>query len=415
MALPGLRALSVLVDRLRLAGFLGKQFGGKRNLYEVYGYPILISSEDMQAKYIRQDIAARIVSLPAEATWFPPPEVQGSNEFNTRWEEIVNEFPVWNTIYRADKLCALGSFSGIVIGTDGNGSLAYLRAFSSRSLNISQWDRNPRSPRFGLPQTYTVMSVDPQGTGTAIPGSANAQRGLRAELSWEQVVHIVEDKLENDVYGVPRLQLVYNLLEDLMKVVGGSAETFWLLANRGMQADVDKDTVLSEEDAKALNDELEEYMHQLRRVIRTRGVNIKALGSDVPNPKGVFDVIMTLISGATGIPKRILLGSEAGQLASTEDRVQWAARIKERRQKFAGPEVLIPFVKRLQMLGILPEGDFTVRWSDPTALTPLEAAQTMAQKARAAINLSKQLDLGEAALLTKDEARSILGFEAEGS
>src|SRR5690606_38139347 len=101
---------------------------------------------------------------------------------------------------------------------------------------------------------------------------------------------------------------------DLEKIIGGSAETFWLVANRGIHANVDKEMDLDENDAAALSEEIDEYLHDLRRVIRTRGVDINSLGSSTVDPEGVFAPLMSIIAGTTGIPKRILMGAEIGQL-----------------------------------------------------------------------------------------------------
>ena len=139
-----------------------------------------------------------------------------------------------------------------------------------------------------------------------------------------------------------------------------------------MHIDVDKEMSMDPADEAALSDEIEEYQHQLRRFIRTRGVKINNLGSDVGDPTGVFGMQMSLLSGATQIPQRILLGSEAGQLASEQDRANWAERIDERQLSFAGPKVLKPLVILLQSAGVLPE-DPTLEWDWPGAfkLSPL--------------------------------------------
>ena len=225
------------------------------------------------------------------------------------------------------------------------------------------------------------------------------------------MLHIAESTLEDDVYGLPRLQKVYNLLDDMLKVAGGSAETFWLTSNRGMQFDVDKDAMLDEDDEAALSDEIEEYFHNLRRFIRTRGVKMSSLGSDVADPSGVFAVLIALIAGASGIPVRILLGSERGELASEQDRSNWANRVEERQTHYATPQIVEPLIERFIAFDTLrePNGVIQVVWPDAFAPSPLERAQTMAQKARAATNFSKALE-SENPFITPEEAREMLGL-----
>ena len=165
----------------------------------------------------------------------------------------------------------------------------------------------------------------------------------------------------------------------------------------GLHMDVDPEMDLDEEDEANLSAELDEYQHQQRRFIRTRGVEVKNIGSKTSDPRGAFDVLVTLISGTTGIPKRILLGSEAGQLASSQDKANWAERIEEYRELHAEPKILWPFVMWVINNRLLPPpagSDIrTLRalWPDAYRQSPLERAQTGAQVARSLANLSKGL------------------------
>jgi hypothetical protein len=179
--------------------------------------------------------------------------------------------------------------------------------------------------------------------------------------------------------------------------------------------DLDKEMALSSEDAAALEDEVEEYHHNLRRFMRTRGVTITELGTRTASSKDPVDTVLSLISATTRIPKRLLMGSEAGQLASEQDRANWAERVDERREKFGRTRIVTPAVRRLVDLGVLPEpGEWSLLWPNAFILGPLEAAQTSAQMARSAANLTKVLT-DQPKFLTIDEARKIVGFSDESS
>ena len=91
-------------------------------------------------------------------------------------------------------------------------------------------------------------------------------------------------------------------------------------------------------------------------------MELKTLGSDVANFQGPVSSLIEQISGSIGIPQRILLGSERGELASTQDRNNWYDHVHDRRMSFAGPYVVEPFVNRLIEYGYLPEAEYTVRW-----------------------------------------------------
>jgi hypothetical protein len=391
----------------------GLQFTGKRDLYGVFGYNKAPTYDHMLAKYTRQDITKRVVDEPVRGIWVDPPIIKiGSTEGpNSTWEVLQKKHNLWNVMARADKLCAFGEFSILLLGLKGspekpasaNSPLLYVQPYGTKEVIISEFDLKPTSPRFGLPLMYTIkISGSAENSGTVTPP---------LQVHYSRVVHITDPLLVDNSRSVPRLLPVYNILDDLLKVGGGSAEIYWLNASRGMQVNVDKDMDLNPADAKDLSDELEEYQHQLRRYIRTRGVEINTLKADVTDPTGTFGTLIKLLSGATGIPQRILLGAEAGQLASEQDRANWAVQIEARRKEFAEPYVLRPFIIRMMEIGALPKVDIETAvefvWPEAFKMSPLEDSQQMAQTARAIVNLSRQAQEGHPIVSTK-EARAII-------
>jgi hypothetical protein len=102
-----------------------------------------------------------------------------------------------------------------------------------------------------------------------------------------------------------------------------------------------------------------------------KGVDVKTLGSDVADFSGPVKAIIELISAATGIPQRILMGSERGELASSQDATNWNDRIRDRRTLWAQPYVVRPFVNRLISVNALPKpknNKFITRWPEGQSL-----------------------------------------------
>lgn len=447
-----LRVMSDLLTRSGLNSLLGLSFGGKRDIYKVFGWKKNLTYTDYVLKYTRHGIAKRVVEAPASATWRNPPTLSVTNTdtappnpdksnvpvnlvstqaFIAAWNKVAEEFDIWSNIERADRLAGLGNYSILLLGYASGGAmdtpvtprvgneLLYVQPYSQQQAWIKTLDADPTSPRFGLPTLYTIkLGQGIQSQNQVAFGIGQLQQQVSVpdfDVHYTRVVHIAENLTTSNFLGTPRLEAVYNDLDDLEKVSGGSAEAFWLGANKGMQLDVDKDMDLDPADAAALDDEITEYQHELRRVIRTKGVKVNPLNGNVPDPKNTFGMILSKISGATGIPQRVLIGSEAGQLASDQDRANWSDRITERRKHFAEPCILNPLIESLANAGVLPEveeTDYAYIWPPNFQLTPLEAAQTMAQKARAAINLGKMFVDGQP-VMNQVEARDILGLPAE--
>lgn len=392
--------LGALFERKLWSGLLGTSFGGDRDLYAVFGWEKNPEFRHFWFKYHRQDIAKRIVDAPANGIWTDPPLIEADEAFMNAWQDVVSRQSLWMTMKHLDILAGLGNYAVLLVGLDDGAKLEtpvktarqnkviYLQAYPQVSAAIEEFDENPTSPRFGKPLFYALTPGD-------LSVTKNAQRVRTTKsikVHFSRVLHVAENVTENPIYGHSRLEHVYNVLDDLLKITGGSAETYWLAGNRGMQIDIDKDVQLDEDDAADLSDEVDEYMHELRRVIRTRGVKINNLGSDLADPKSPFGVAVSIISGATGIPQRILLGAEAGQLASQQDRANWSERLDERIAGFGEPVMLLPLMRLFIAMNVCPTpGDLTITWPDTFKLNPLERAQTSAQMARSASNLVKAL------------------------
>lgn len=420
------RNLGELLDRARLGWRMGSSFEGSRNVYSVYGYKDLPTTIDMMLRYKRQDIASRIVDAPADALWGDEPSFDDAS-VQKIFTELNTQFAIWNIFLRLDRLAAMSPYSALLIGTSDvvkaedlqnpiteNTKITYLQPYSALTLQVKEYDTNANSNRYMQPLYYGLNGSN--RTDNSNRNDGNAQAVLpstvftTSKIHWSRVVHVAEDTLEDTIFGVPRLLKVYNLLDDLLKVAGGSAEVYWMNSRGGMQIDVDKEMSLDPEDEENLTKELDEYTNNLRRFIRTRGVTARPINMTFSSPKDCYDIILDLIAASTKIPRRVLIGSEAGQLASQEDRANWAGVVQRRRKTFAVPLVIAPFIQRLQQMGIAKPDALTgtLTWPEAFKLSPLERAQTSAQQARSAANLWKLFPETSNPLISKDEARDII-------
>jgi hypothetical protein len=385
--LANLRTLStVLEQRGAFAGGAGLTFGGQRDLYRALGYKRVILPRDYRTRYLRNGIAARIVEAAPKSTWRAGGELVEDEDPNTltdfeqAWDDLNRRLKVWSTFQRTDILCGMGRYAIIVLGAPGDlntelkklkaEELLYLSPFSEEDAMITRYETDIASPRFGLPLEYmlrrTNISMTTIQPPTLLPGRP---------VHWSRVMHIADGLLDDQVFGVPRLERIWNLLDDLEKVVGGGAEAFWKRADAGMQLKLDPTVKADTKDLEKVKQEIEEYTDGLRRVLTTRGVDITPLSSNVADFGSPVQAVMGQISASTGIPSRILTGSERGELASTQDRANWEERISDRRFDFAGPQVVRPFVDRMIELGVLPEPEqYEVRWPDIRSFNDAERA-----------------------------------------
>jgi hypothetical protein len=69
ISLGAMRAMGAALERLGLANKMGLSFNGARDIYDVFGYKKNLDWQDFWLKYLRQDIAKRVIDYPADSTW----------------------------------------------------------------------------------------------------------------------------------------------------------------------------------------------------------------------------------------------------------------------------------------------------------------------------------------------------------
>lgn len=411
----GFRALGELLARARVAALASKTFGGARDLYEAFGYARELTPRMFRERYLRNDVAARLVEAKPEDTWrglfevYEDPAPQKETAFEKEWKALDRRLKIGPTFRRADILAGLGRYAVVLIGSGGDleeplerasaKDIMYLSRFAEEDARIELFDVDEKSARYGLPLFYRLTRT------ATTQGGRTVTTTIGKRVHHTRVVHISDGLLDDDVYGTPRLERHWNLLDDLEKVTGGGAEAFFRRADGGTQFDLDPTLKLTPEQADAMKQEVEDFVDGFKRTIRTRGMKINRMGGDVAGFQNPVDAIIGLISAGSGIPQRVLMGSEQGKLAAEQDSVKYYRTIEARRADYAEALIVRPFVERLIALGALPEPkEFFVGWSQIRTLDDDEKV-TLA-KNMAAVNQTQ----GET-VITTDEIREKLGYE----
>ncbi len=399
---------------------------GDRDYYQVLGYPKSIEIEAYFLRYKRQDIARRIVDLPAIDTWKEPPALSEGDDENTDtafvkdFDALNKRVKIWKALSSIDRLSGIGQFGILLIGfkdggelseplntekVKGEKSILFLRPFSQASVEVADKNKDPQSPRFGLPENYTVTFDDDIGKKT---------------VHWSRVLHVAENKLDSEVLGTPRLEGVFNLLDDKMKVVGGTAEATWLNMRPGMSVSPKEEY---DWDEAAWLKAVQDYAHDQLRMFKAVGLDVDPIGtSEIADPTGPHAVVIADMAATANMPQRILIGSAGGEIsAAKEDTRQWATTIVSRQLNYAEPEMLRPLIDWFVELGVLaapakgpgeynvgtlqPDGSF--KWPSIIELSDVEKATVTRNKAAAVNSLASIID---STLLDDNEKRQILGL-----
>ena len=169
--LQELLIMSVLSERAGLAQRLGKSFSDDRDIYTALGYTKTPIFDDYLQRYIRQDIAKRIIQAPVKGSWRKKPNIIESSEevtdFETAWAEMVSKHSVYHYFVRAEIVARLGQYGVLLIGCDDNkemsepldkaSNLLYLQPYSEVSATIKSYEKDSQSERYGKPSQYTIQ------------------------------------------------------------------------------------------------------------------------------------------------------------------------------------------------------------------------------------------------------------------
>ncbi len=382
------RKLPSLFQLARSVGYgLGMQFEGKRDIYDACGYPQELKWNDYYNYYQRNDLAGRIIDAFADETWRLTPilkegesrsDQESPTPFLEAWNILQKRLNLFAALKKLDQLSLLGEYAVLFLGVSGSLDLAqelktvsedqliYTIPLSQNEISIESYDEDPGSPRFGLPLLYKA-------------DIKMGKKKTQLKIHHSRCLHVVENTLFSKTSGEPKLKRIANRLIDLEKVLGGSSEAVWLSLYRGLAFLAKEDANFPEagsEEEKALETEIDNYVNGLRRYMKLKGVDVKDLGTDTVDPRGIFDVLLSSITGALGIPKRVLIGSESGQLASTQDDANWAAVIGSRQINYAETSILNPLINWLMNHGVLPlSEEYSIVWPSLFQLTELQKAE----------------------------------------
>jgi hypothetical protein len=371
----------VAAARRSLASYFGQAFGGKRDYYEVLGYEKILDANHYIERFKRDGLAARLVKAFPDETWRLPPKVyeddtENDTPFEETWNDLERKLRVFHYLHRADILACRNRFSLLYLGFDdaktinalsqpvskrGQRSLNYLAVYGEPHIKVAEFDEAIDSPRFGMPLRYEI-DID---RGNVERGGIGPKTRIGKRLvHWQRVIHVADGLLEDDLYGTPKLEPVFNYLADLTKVVGGGSEMFWRSARKDLIIEANPDAVIT--NTEALQQDVEDYVHGLNRFLGLSGATAKTLPAEIASPRDHFDVIVETICSYYQIPQRILLGSERGNQASDQDATKWAESCATR-QINANEVWLRTFVDRLIDVGVLPipqsglDG-YTIEW-----------------------------------------------------
>lgn len=408
---------------------IGQMFPGffsgntKHDHYKDFGYPQSLTFQDMHRVYERNGFARAGVEKTVLKTWQDNPEIWESEEpaesgLESDIRQRFTDLRIWQRLAEADRRSLIGGYAGVIFRFADSrrfsepvervpggmlGLVEIIPAWAGQ-IEVAEWDDNEASENYGQPKMYRFNEA-----------SVGDQRQNRAfDIHPDRVVIWSADGTVN---GTSLLAPGYNDLLDMEKISGAGGEGFWKNAKAAPVLEIDKDAKVADMalamgvDPADLADKMEDQVGDWNKgfdsLLMLMGMQAKTLSVSLPVPEHFFNVSLQGFAASINCPQKILVGNQTGERASTEDAADWNRSNMARRTGTCIPAIR-DVVNRLERVGILPERDWTVQWSDLTESSMGEKMERIVSMADAN---AKSTAAGDGPVFLVEEMRAVTGYE----
>ena len=393
-----------------------------------FGYPVDVTFQLAYEMYERNGIALAGVEKTIGKTWQDAPFLQDhqrdgsvTGDAETPLEKTIRErfddLRVWQNLAEADRRGMVGKYAGVILRLADNqpfaqpvttvpggldGLVELIPAWEGQ-LTVSEWDTVETSETYGKPKMYAFNE--------SAVGKATNPRTFNVHpdrvLIWSR---------DGTVDGRSALKPGYNSLLDMEKIRGAGGEGFWKNAKSAPILQVAEGGDLTKV-AKALNctvdeivdlmnDQVSDWQRGFDKLLMLQGMEAKTLGIVLPSPEHFFAIALQEFAASMSCPLKILIGSQTGERASTEDAQEWAHTNMARRTGQVIPNVMA-LVRRLERFNILPKKGWHLEWTD---LTESSMGEKIDRAGKMADVNQKMKDTGEI-VFTAEEIREVVDLE----
>lgn len=401
---------TITAQQFSRAMFAQAMAGPGYKLDEACGYPAQLEVKDYKDLIDRDGMANRVLNMyPTECFSVKPMvyerenlETDSQTPFELAVQRLFDDTDLLSKLLKFDLGSGLGRYGVLLLGIndkndpalpfpgiqdDGTNpkptshDLYYTTPFTELEVKIAAVERNSSSRRFGKPTHYEITIDDPNSAGMS------SGIGKKLKVHWSRVIHTAsEGGITSSVYGPPQLENVYNYFLNVKKILGGSAEMFYLGGFPGTSFEVPPELASQVElDKEELKNEIESFISGFKRYIALQGVQAKQLMPNIEDPASHIQVQLQAIAMSKAIPLRIMMGSEEARMASAQDSENWNRRVGRRHTTHVTPNIIRPLIDRLIAMGVVPapQRPYVIRWPDIYSVSETDRADITGKMVRA--------------------------------
>jgi len=351
--------------------YLSTIYGGTVDIYSQFGYKSVIELKDYDFKYKRNPYAQPVVEFYPKMCWRTHPFIiDGENTDVTKFQQDIKDLNtkvgLWDAFRDADILSGVGRYGVLVIGyNDINNTndwqkpvtqtsslkIMWFQSHEESRATVTQYESNFSSPRYGMPVQYSVRLHTTNGDQVV-------------SIHYSRCVHVCTEGIGNKIYGDPRMESVFNNLDNTDRIHGASGEGYRRAAHPGIAGEVSDKIDTKGFDSDQVKEQMNNYVNKYSRFLLVDGVSFKTLAPNVRQPVDFLNAETTAISVAKRIPQRALLGTEEGRLAGDQDGSMVTDVATERRHNTLTP-IVRDFIQNLidyKLISKPSSGEFEVDW-----------------------------------------------------
>lgn len=417
---------SVIRSREELLAFAMGLDQKRPTAWVQYGWPTQVDFDLMYRAYERTGAGNGAVHRLLDGCWQALPRIKepGSDDIGA-WETEVSKLfkslGLWAKIKDFDRRNLIGRYAGLIYRVaDGKELHEPLESASKlvdvipvfeNQLKVTAWHSDTSDPdNFGKPKMFQYRKRVLQNVG-----NQGAPDGW-ADVHPSRVQIFAEGSVGDMFDGIPLLQAGINDLVNIEKISGGSAESFLKNSARTIVFKYDANAqvqAITTEDGqkKTVREVHEEQTKSLNRnqdsSIVIQGGDASTLQTTIADPKPSFEVSANNFAASVRLPFTVIFGQQTGRLASNEDKADAIARYKSRQANELTP-VLEQFVTRMQVAGLIKEGEFEIEWPDIAAPSDEQKLGNLLKMTQA---MTAAFQAGLPPIFAAEELRKVAGYK----